>query len=181
VVGDLRGALPFRAVILRRDGDNAVIDKGAADGVVVPKKADNGAAGNAQNAPPAPNYVILRPNSMRITDAPLAAGPSPVEIAAVKPGKQPPAPPQFALAWNDGDVLGNWTPSSVNDEVSLGGLAVKGYFDYIAAGDEVFIASKAPEPVQTVAKKGKKAKAPPPPQAAPSDPELRALLRTLRD
>jgi tetratricopeptide (TPR) repeat protein len=75
----------------------------------------------------------------------------------------------IGLAYAPDDVVGVLTIEKADEEVSAGTLARKGFFDRIALGDEIFL----------VPEKGEDAAAPPG-TPAPADPELRALLRTLR-
>ncbi|MDR2618310.1 MAG: tetratricopeptide repeat protein [Treponema sp.] len=65
------------------------------------------------------------------------------------------------------DIVGTMTIESADEEVSAGTLARNGFFDRIAEGDELFLVPEEKED-------------PLPESPAPADPELRALLRTLR-
>lgn len=75
----------------------------------------------------------------------------------------------IGLAYDPADVVGSFTVGEVDELISSGTLSRSGFFDRIAAGDELV-------PVQ--AKDGAAPTAPIP--GAPADPELRALLRNLR-
>ncbi|MDR0759348.1 MAG: tetratricopeptide repeat protein [Treponema sp.] len=70
------------------------------------------------------------------------------------------------LAYTPEDLVGTLLINQADEEVSLGGLSRSGFFDRIEAGDEV-VAQKQ--------KDGQTAGA-----EIPANPELRALLRTLR-
>ncbi|MDR2133521.1 MAG: tetratricopeptide repeat protein [Treponema sp.] len=71
----------------------------------------------------------------------------------------------IGLVYTDDDLAGKITIESAGEEVAAGTLARNGFFDRIEAGDEVILRAE---------KDGK-----PPPETA-ANPELRALLRTLR-
>ncbi|MDR0876768.1 MAG: tetratricopeptide repeat protein [Treponema sp.] len=72
----------------------------------------------------------------------------------------------IGLSYTADELVGTLTIDSTDEEVSAGVLARNGFFDRIEVGDEIIL--------QTV----KDEKAPPP--ATGANPELRALLRTLR-
>jgi hypothetical protein len=71
----------------------------------------------------------------------------------------------IGMLYTDDDVVGKITIDKVDEEVASGILARSGFFDRIEAGDEVMLRVEgiAPVPLETAA-----------------NPELRALLRTLR-
>jgi len=72
----------------------------------------------------------------------------------------------IGLVFAPEDLVGKITIEKADEEVSAGRLARNGFFDRISPGDEVFlIPEKKDSPSRPV---------------LPSDPELRALLRTLR-
>ena len=74
----------------------------------------------------------------------------------------------IGLQYAEGDVTGTFTPKELGEELSSGALTRTGFFDLITAGDEVV----APP---------SEAASPAAPSSAPAfDPELRAMLRTLR-
>jgi tetratricopeptide (TPR) repeat protein len=77
----------------------------------------------------------------------------------------------IGLQYSEGDVTGTFTPSLVGEELAAGVTARAGFFDLIAAGDEVVAmpGSAATDGTSTAAV-----------QPAAADPELRAILRTLR-
>jgi hypothetical protein len=70
------------------------------------------------------------------------------------------------LSYSPEDVAGTLTIDQTDEEVSLGTLSRSGFFDRIEAGDEV-VAQKQTTGQPTAAE-------------IPANPELRALLRTLR-
>jgi tetratricopeptide (TPR) repeat protein len=83
----------------------------------------------------------------------------------VKKDKSQLANQGIGLVYSPEDLVGKITIESVDEEVASGKLARNGFFDRIEEGDEVFFIPEG----------GNKA----PPETA-ANPELRALLRTLR-
>ena len=71
----------------------------------------------------------------------------------------------IGLVYSGGDIIGTIAINEADEEVSAGNLTRNGYYDRIEAGDEVVMQKESSPPVST--------------QTA-ADPELRALLRTLR-
>ena len=71
----------------------------------------------------------------------------------------------IGLVYSTGDIIGTIAINETDEEVAAGNLTRSGYYDRIEAGDEVIMQKEQPAsaPTQTIA-----------------DPELRALLRTLR-
>jgi tetratricopeptide (TPR) repeat protein len=76
----------------------------------------------------------------------------------------------IGLQYSEGDVTGTFTPALVGEELTSGAIARAGFFDLIAAGDEVVA-------MPDTAAAGTQTAGTQPPAA---DPELRAILRTLR-
>jgi hypothetical protein len=78
----------------------------------------------------------------------------------------------IGLQYSESDVTGTFTPTLVGEELTEGVTARSGFFDLIAAGDEV-VAEPGGDPAAdgTGAGDGR---------SAAADPELRAILRTLR-
>jgi tetratricopeptide (TPR) repeat protein len=91
------------------------------------------------------------------------------EYRIVKKGRVDVRGEGIGLYYAEGDVTGTFKPARIGEELSTGVLTRTGFFDLITAGDEVVAAPGKP---------GAAASAAPPPVAA--DPELRAMLRTLR-
>ncbi|MDR2796704.1 MAG: hypothetical protein LBB47_08360, partial [Spirochaetaceae bacterium] len=75
----------------------------------------------------------------------------------------------IGLYYAEGDVTGTFTPKQLGEELSSGTLTRTGFFDLITAGDEI-----VPGPDEAAAA------SPVPPSSVAADPELRAMLRTLR-
>jgi tetratricopeptide (TPR) repeat protein len=81
----------------------------------------------------------------------------------VKKGRPQTANEGITLVYSADELIGKLTITSVDEEIASGTLARVGFFDRIEAGDEVVLQSeKAIKSVE------------------PANPELRALLRTLR-
>jgi tetratricopeptide (TPR) repeat protein len=72
----------------------------------------------------------------------------------------------IGLVFTPDDVVGKLTIESADEEVSVGRLTRNGFFDRIAAGDEVILIAERTQPQSS--------------PSLPGDPELRALLRMLR-
>jgi tetratricopeptide (TPR) repeat protein len=72
----------------------------------------------------------------------------------------------ISLIYSADELVGTFTVTTADEEIAIGTLARSGFFDRIEPGDEVFLA-------------GERTSRPAPETAA--NPELRALLRTLRD
>jgi tetratricopeptide (TPR) repeat protein len=70
------------------------------------------------------------------------------------------------LVYSDKDIVGKLSVTNLDEEIAAGVLVRNGFFDLIAEGDEVFL---LPEKKENA-----------PSQQPMADPELRALLRTLR-
>jgi tetratricopeptide (TPR) repeat protein len=72
----------------------------------------------------------------------------------------------IGLGYTSDDLVGTFTVDNADEEVSSGSLSRNGFFDRIAAGDEIILQAKKDEK--------------PPPAERGVNPELRSLLRTLR-
>jgi len=83
----------------------------------------------------------------------------------VKRGRPQPANEGLALVYSGDELVGKLTITNIDEEISIGTLQRNGFFDRIEAGDEIILQSKrqVQQPGETAA-----------------NPELRALLRTLR-
>jgi tetratricopeptide (TPR) repeat protein len=81
----------------------------------------------------------------------------------VKKGRTQIANEGISLIYSAEDLVGKLTVSNIDEEIAVGTLARVGFFDRIETGDEVFLyQERTARPVE------------------PANPELRALLRTLR-
>ncbi|MCL2440908.1 MAG: tetratricopeptide repeat protein [Treponema sp.] len=83
----------------------------------------------------------------------------------VKRGRPQVANEGIRLVYNNDELVGTFTITSVDEEIAIGTLVRNGFFDRIEPGDEIILqtAREARPAVETAA-----------------NPELRALLRTLR-
>ncbi|MDR2602376.1 MAG: hypothetical protein LBC53_08005 [Spirochaetaceae bacterium] len=127
LVDQISAALPFRAVLLRRDAGKGVIDKGRFDKI-------------AENA----------------------------VFNVVKAGKAEISNEGVGIKYLPQDVTGTFTVKNIDELISGGDLERSGFFDSIAAGDEIF--EQAPKEGETKNTAVETVK----------DPELRSLLRSLR-
>jgi len=83
----------------------------------------------------------------------------------VKRGRIQTANEGIAVIYSNDELVGKLTISNVDEEIAIGTLARNGFFDRIEPGDEVILqANKSNKPAPETA----------------ANPELRALLRTLR-
>ncbi|MDR1468695.1 MAG: tetratricopeptide repeat protein [Spirochaetaceae bacterium] len=126
VTDQLNAVLPFRASLIRRNANIAVIDKGRIDGVT-------------QDS----------------------------EYEVVKQGTAEIATDGVALKYGESVVVGTFKPTQIDEEVSLGILTRRGFFDRLAVGDDVILQPRLEQ-------------APAQPATPRVGPELQALLRTLR-
>jgi len=83
----------------------------------------------------------------------------------VKRGRPQPANEGFALIYSADELVGKLTITNIDEEISIGRLQRNGFFDRIEPQDEIILQSK-----KQVQQTGETA----------ANPELRALLRTLR-
>jgi len=83
----------------------------------------------------------------------------------VKRGRPQPANEGLALIYSGDELVGKLTITNIDEEISIGTLQRNGFFDRIEPGDEIILQSK-----RQVQETGETA----------ANPELRALLRTLR-
>jgi tetratricopeptide (TPR) repeat protein len=82
----------------------------------------------------------------------------------VKKGRLQTANEGIAIIYSSDELVGKLTITNVDEEIAIGTLARNGFFDRIEPGDEVILQlNKTNKPVESAA-----------------NPELRALLRTLR-
>ncbi|MDR2802677.1 MAG: tetratricopeptide repeat protein, partial [Treponema sp.] len=86
----------------------------------------------------------------------------------VKKGRVDVSGEGIGLRYAEGDITGTFTPKQVGEELTAGTLNRAGFFDLITAGDEV-VAKPEDGGIQPAAA-----------ASVAADPELRAILRTLR-
>jgi hypothetical protein len=156
---NLNAALPFRAVVIRLSGGEALVDKGRADGLAATGEPAGGAA-PATGAAPAANAAPAAGAAPAANAAPAKA------YDVVKKGTA--SVDGLSLRYMPGNVVAEWTPSVIEEEFSLGQVKRRGFFDRIAVGDEIILS--APD-----APGGGRQGA-----ASVASPELQALLRDLR-
>jgi len=82
----------------------------------------------------------------------------------VKKGRPQTANEGIALIYSANEIVGKFTIDNLGEEISSGTLARNGFFDSIEAGDEIILQVENKKPTPETA----------------ANPELRALLRTLR-
>jgi hypothetical protein len=118
---NLNAALPFRAVVIRLSGGEALVDKGRADGLAaLPAGEPAGNAAPAAGAAPAANTAAKAYDVVK-------KGTSSVD--------------GLSLRYLPGNVVAEWTPSVIEEEFSLGVLKRRGFFDRIAVGDEIILSA----------------------------------------
>ncbi|MDR1250102.1 MAG: tetratricopeptide repeat protein [Treponema sp.] len=129
------------------------------------RNAARGLAEQLSAALPFRGALIRRRSSQGLMDKGRADGvKAEAEYDVVKQGQAFVRSEGIGLAYSPGDVVGKLRIERADEEVSLGVLSRQGFFDRIGVGDEIILQNEAPRnPPDTVA-----------------DPELRALLRTLR-
>ncbi|MCL2230999.1 MAG: hypothetical protein FWC01_07870, partial [Treponema sp.] len=88
-----------------------------------------------------------------------------VEYDIVKRGRAQVANEGIALVYSDDELVGRLTITNVDEEISIGTIARNGFFDQVEPGDEIIL--------QASRRTGSAVE-------SASNPELRALLRTLR-
>jgi tetratricopeptide (TPR) repeat protein len=130
------------------------------------RNASRGIADQLGAALPLRGKLVQRQQSQGLIDKGRVDG---VKTGAVydivKKGRSQIAHEGIGLIYADEDIVGRITVESIDEEVASGTLVRNGFFDRIEAGDEVIF--KASDDVKI------------PPDTA-ANPELRALLRTLR-
>ncbi len=89
------------------------------------------------------------------------------KLVIVRKGAVSTLPEGIGLAYVPADISGTFTVDEIDEEVSAGTLLRNGFFDRIAAGDEILKPAEAAKPSTSQ-------------ENAYMDPELSLLLRTLR-
>jgi len=130
------------------------------------RNASRGIADQLGAALPLRGRLVLRKQAQGLIDKGKVDGVKTDAVYdVVKKGRPQLAHEGIGLIYSNGDIVGRITIEAVDEEVASGTLVRNGFFDRIEAGDEVIL--KASSDVK------------PPPETA-ANPELRALLRTLR-
>jgi tetratricopeptide (TPR) repeat protein len=130
------------------------------------RNASRGIADQLSATLPFRGRLVVRRQAQGLIDKGKADG---VTVGAVydivKRGRSQVANEGVGLVYADDDIVGRITIESVDEEVATGTLARNGFFDRIEAGDDIIF--RATGEIRTL------------PEMA-ANPELRALLRTLR-
>ncbi|HCM25459.1 MAG TPA: hypothetical protein DIC34_02740 [Treponema sp.] len=99
----------------------------------------------------------------------------------IRKGAAAPLPEGIGLSYTRNDVVGTFTTTETDESISAGALARIGFFDRIAAGDEIVaLPVKAGMAKDGSVQAAQAAQADGKPEEPVLDPELRYLLRTLR-
>jgi hypothetical protein len=128
--------------------------------------ASKGIADQLSTALPLRGRMLIRRQGQALINKGKADGVKAGDIFdVVKKGAPRTANEGIALNYNDDELVGTFTITNVDEEIAGGTLTRNGFFDRIEPGDEVILQSdkETKTPVTTAA-----------------NPELRALLRTLR-
>jgi tetratricopeptide (TPR) repeat protein len=130
------------------------------------RSASKGLTDQLSNAMPLRGRMLIRRQAQALINKGKADG---VQAEAVydvvKKGQVQIANEGIALVYSPSDLVGTLTISNIDEEIAIGVLERNGFFDRIEPGDEVILKTERPPTVQ--------------PETA-ANPELRALLRTLR-
>ncbi|QQO08289.1 tetratricopeptide repeat protein [Breznakiella homolactica] len=127
LVDQLVSSLPFKAELIRRRGNQGLIDKGKADGV------DSSGV-----------YEIIKKGRSELRNEGIG------------------------ITYAQEDLVGTLVIENVGDEIASGSLSRSGFFDLISPGDTVYL--KVQDESGSGVSTGEN----------PVDPELRALLRSIR-
>jgi tetratricopeptide (TPR) repeat protein len=130
------------------------------------RNAARGLADQLSAALPFRGELIRRRASQGLIDKGRADGvQADLEYDVVRKGRAFVRNEGIGLAWSPEDVAGTLRIERADEEVSMGILTRQGFFDRIGIGDEIILRNE---------------EAPAIPPDTMADPELRALLRTLR-
>ncbi|MCL2093984.1 MAG: tetratricopeptide repeat protein [Treponema sp.] len=130
--------------------------------------ASRGIVNDLSRALPFRAELLLRRQNQGLIDKGRADGVQEgMEFDVVQRGRTQLQNEGIGLIYSPEEVVGRFIVESADEEVSAGELIRQGFFDRISSGDEIFI---FPAQEQVDPRGG----------PIPADPELRALLRTLR-
>ena len=130
------------------------------------RNASRGIADQTGAALPLRGKLVIRRQAQGLIDKGKVDGVKKDAVYdVVKKGRPQLAHEGIGLIYADADIVGKITIDTVDEEVASGILARNGFFDRIEAGDEVILRASGDVKI--------------PPEIA-ANPELRALLRTLR-
>jgi len=130
------------------------------------RDASRGIISDLSKAMPIRGRLLLRRQGQALINKGKADGiANETVFDVVKRGRPQTANDGIALIYTNDELVGKLTVTNVDEEIAIGTLAREGFFDRIEPGDEVIL---KPETKTTET------------QATAANPELRALLRTLR-
>jgi len=130
------------------------------------RDASRGIISQLSSVMPLRGRLLLRRQGQALINKGKADGIKPDAVFdVVKRGRPQIANHGIALVYGDDELVGKLTVTSIDEEISIGALEKNGFFDRIEAGDEVILQEN-----RTVI----------PSTDSAANPELRALLRTLR-
>jgi tetratricopeptide (TPR) repeat protein len=128
------------------------------------RDASKGIAEQLSAALPFRGRLLFRKQGQALINKGKADGVKPNAVYdVVKKGRPQIANEGIALLYSADELVGKLTITNVDEEIASGTLARVGFFDRIEAGDEVVLQAEKPAK-----------------STEPANPELRALLRTLR-
>jgi len=130
------------------------------------RDASRGIVTQLSSSMPLRGRLLVRRQGQALINKGRADGIAPGTVYdIVKRGRPQAANEGIALVYNDDELVGRLTITNVDEEIAIGNIARVGFFDRVEPGDEVILqASRTIRPTTETA----------------SNPELRALLRTLR-
>ncbi len=132
------------------------------------RNASRGITDQLSGSLPLRGRMLIRKQAQALINKGKADGIQPeIVMDIVKKGSAQIAHNGIALIYSDDEIVGKLTITNVDEEIAVGSITRNGFFDRIEAGDEVILQAETSEPDTSV-----------PEEAA--NPELRALLRTLR-
>jgi tetratricopeptide (TPR) repeat protein len=130
------------------------------------RSASKGLTDQLSNAMPLRGRMLIRRQAQALINKGKADGVLANAVYdIVKKGQVQIANEGIALVYSPSDLVGTLTISNVDEEIAIGTLERNGFFDRIEQGDEVILKTERQLPAT--------------PETA-ANPELRALLRTLR-
>jgi hypothetical protein len=131
------------------------------------RSASKGIADQLSAALPLRGRLLIRKQSQALINKGKADGVKAEAVYnVVKKGRPQVANEGIAIVYSPDELVGKLTISNIDEEIAIGTLERNGFFDRIEPGDEVILQ------VEKTAK--------PAPESA-ANPELRTLLRTLRN
>ena len=128
--------------------------------------ASRGIVDQLSNAMPLRGRLLIRRQGQALINKGRADGVTADAVYdVVKRGRSQTANEGIALVYGADELVGTFTVTNVDEEISVGNLTRNGFFDRIENGDEIIFQPQSPSR---------------PSVESAANPELRALLRTLR-